>query len=466
MGVRSIVSKLLSPIATNLIGFLGGYTATDVRRKVIDHQSQLFPNRSTANQILNGNLDQLRSYCRDLERNNATARAGIEALTALVVGSGIGLEPDTGDEELDRAIGDAFREWCESCGVHGESMAQLQSLGIRDVVCAGEGLWRFVYDRATDSMVILPLDPEWLRDDEGGQSDLTTVAGIKIDSLGRPTAYMMQNPENDKREELPADVVAHFFERRRPVQHRGEPWFAPLIETLMNERDLVDAELKAAVTTASLGIAIESEYQPELDTSEHGDSDDPVQNLRLGSVVRLLPGEKVHTYSHQRPSQQIAQFRTMLRGDIAAALRIPQRFLDRDVSKANYSSMRADMIDSERLLGPVRDWYGRGTIGRAYEIMLPLICARLGVNVPRGTYRLLPDGQPYVDPQKDVQAAITAIDADLSTYEAEISKRGGDYRQVWEQRRRENEQAEAIGLKGKVPQVDPEPEEETAEGLV
>jgi len=344
---RSLLSTILSPIASKLVGWFGGYNATDPRRKILDFSS-LYQTKASANQLLNGNLAQLRAYCRQLERNNPTARAGIEALKALVVGSGIALEPDTGDEQTDAMIRDEFAAWCEDCGINGESIWHLQSLGIAEVVTAGEGLWRFVFDRDAERkgklpLRILPLDAEYIRDDEGGTGDLTTVAGVKVDNLGRPVAYLLRNPETeDNPEEVPASSIAHFFERRRPVQNRGEPWFAPLVETLMQERDLVDAELKAAVSTASLGIAIESEYQPGLDTTDYGSDTDPVQDLKLGSVVRLFPGEKVAPFSHTRPSQQIAPFRQMLRGDIAAALRIPQRFLDRDVSRANYSSMRAD----------------------------------------------------------------------------------------------------------------------------
>jgi len=79
-------------------------------------------------------------------------------------------------------------------------------------------------------------------------------------------------------------------------------------------------------------------------------------------------------------------------------------------------------------------------------VALPYICARLGIAIPRVTYRLLPDGQPYVDPQKDAEAAITAIEGGLSTYEAEIAKRGGDYRQIWRQKAKENEEKAALGL--------------------
>ena len=145
--LRSALSVLVGPSwAGKLTGFLGGYNATDPRRKIIDPQVALSRGKTTANQLLNGNLSQLRSYCRDLERNNPTARACVEGLSALVVGSGIGLEPDTGDEALDERISEFFKEWCSHCGSNGESIEYLMHLGFREVVVAGESLWRIVYD--------------------------------------------------------------------------------------------------------------------------------------------------------------------------------------------------------------------------------------------------------------------------------------------------------------------------------
>jgi len=454
--VRSLLSTLLSPVAST-IGFaaswIGGYSALDPRRKPSGAASRLAASRATANQLLNNGGPQLRAYCRALERNNPTARAGIEALTALIVGTGIALEPDTGNPDWDARMREEFNRMIDHIGVHGESIYQLQALGVREMVTAGEGIWRIVPndDPAGPPVLILPLDAEWLSEDEASSDgDLTIAAGIGLDRYGRPRRYYLRNPETQgAAEPVPADSVVHFFERRRPVQHRGEPWFAPIIESMMQERDLVDAELEAAVNTAAIGVVIESDRPDDEGVDDEIAGRDPINDIGLRSVARLYPGEKLHAFSHQRPSQQIAPFRQMLRGDIAAALRVPQRFLDRDVSRANYSSMRADMLDTERLLCPVKEWYGHQTIGALYRTIYRAVASRAGVPLsavtPHG-YRLVPDSQPYVDPTKDIQAALMAIEGGLSTYEHEIGKRGEDYRQVMEQQAVEKALLESHGL--------------------
>ena len=471
------IRKYLAKAVLSFASIVGGYNATNSRRKFISQQ--MASRRDSANALLNGDLQALRAHCRQLERNNSSARAGIEALAALVVGSGISLEPNTGDEDTNKAIGKEFKAWLIHLGINGEDIFQLQHLGFREVVSTGELVWRIVPSDEAIPYAILPLDSEWIVDDEvqvPGE-EFTVVNGISVDQYGRAVSYYLANPDatTDKTEIVPASSIVHAFERRRPVQNRGEPWLTPVIETLMQEHELVESELYAARQTAGMAIAITSEHGPVIDDDVYGTPKDPATQLQIGGVVRLFPGEEVSSLSHTRPSQGISPFRQMLRGDIAAALRIPQRFLDRDVSRANFSSMRTDMIDTDRLLGPVRNWFGHATIGRMYRLALPHIAAVLNIKVPNpDAYKLLPDVQPYVDPTKDIAASLMAIAGGLSTYEKEIGKRGGDWRQVWEQLATEQQHIATEGLKitDKIPQgagveepqPDTDPEDEDQQG--
>lgn len=471
------LGKIFSSINAGITGMMGwGYTATDPKRKILD-KGLWASNRATANELLNSSITELRSKCRDLVRNNPSAKAGCDAVAALLVGTGIALEPDTGDDKVDALIREQWNRWIRTCDIDGRDLYALQLEAAHELPQAGESIWRMVVDPSLatkDNPIpvrILVLEGEWLPDaipDGAGES---FVAGISTDAYGRAVAYWLANPVSGKGEVVSARHVIHNFERTRAMQLRGEPMLASVIETLMNERDLVDAELYAAKQTAAMALVITSEAHDALDTSEDGDSTDPAQAIRLGGVARLLPNEDIKAFGHTRPSQQIAPFRQMLRGDIAAALRIPQRYLDRDVGRANYSSMRADMLDTNRLLDPLREQIGHRLAGDVYRYVLPYLAIAAGVKLPRSDYRLIPDGQPYIDPAKDIAAAKDAIDGNLSTYEYEIGKRGGDYRQVWAQLAKEQEQANALGLTMGQPAA-PEPavapaqateEEETAE---
>ena len=437
---------------------MGGYNATNPRRKIMPLRRA---RNATANELSTANLPQLRAWSRQQERNNPMARAAADGDVALLVGHGIALVPDTGDETSDKRLLTYWNEWCEHASTDGRNIFELQQQARRDEFVAGEALWRWVmmdeYAKKGDIPIrLLALESEWLDDlwnssvvmqpDEHGN---VRYGPITMDKYGRPTIYRLRNPETNSMwplEEVPAEDIIHMYEKRRALQARGEPAMAPVIESLQQDRDLIDTELQSAITCSSIGIAITSELHAGLDTTGDGTASgtatangdgttaDPAQDLRLGAVARLYPGEEIEAFSHNRPAQGIKDFRGEIRGDIAAATGVPQRFLNRDVSGANYSSMRCDMLDTERMKSPKRDAFGHRSIGAAYKRVFPYLCAKAGLPATTSMrYRLVPDGQPYVDPQKDVDASIAAIRSGLSTFEIEIGKAGGDAKRVLEQ---------------------------------
>lgn len=447
---RSFWSSLWTSSWNSLGSWLGTYDGVDPRNTTMRGVIA----RPTSAADLTVATPYMRNLCRNYERNNPTVRAAVEALVANVIGTGIALEPDTGNPDIDERLRGAWSDYIRDCFIDRTGLYEGQSQAFRDVVVAGESLWRFVIDsdRSKDGRIplcILPLEAEWLGDN--GQTvvgqDQGYVGGVKLDQFGRPRAYSIRSPSGTI-EDVPADMVIQCFEKRRALQIRGEPWFAPILTTLRQEKDLVMAELEAAKNTAGYAAAITTNGGIPPDLDEKGEK---VRDIAVGSVLELQTGEDIKLLSHTRPSQQIKPFREMLRGDECAALRLGRRWLDRDVSSANYSSMRADMLDNERLMAPVREWTGRHLAGKVYQKVLPYLCIQLGIPLQRGTYRLVAEGQPYVDPEKDARAAALSIAYGLSTYEVEIGKRGGDWRQVWAKLAEEKKLAESLGLELKDP---------------
>lgn len=444
-GGRSFFSAVFTAAWSSAGSMVGTYDAVDPRNMAMRGTIA----RPTSAGDLVSSLPYIRNLCRNYERNNATVRAAVEGIVANVVGSGIDLEPDTGNSDTDDKIRKEWVSYCRDCFIDGMSMYQGQSLAMREIVVSGESLWRIVVDREREKtgripLCILPLESEWLGDNGGtvAPADDGFVGGIYVDKYGRPSGYALRSA-NGTIERVDPKWIIHAFERRRALQIRGEPWLAPILTTLKQEKDLVTIELEGAKVSAGFAVAIETAGGIPDDLDEKGS---PVRDINIGQVTELMPGEKVTMLAHNRPVQQIKEFRGMLRGDEAAALRIGRRWLDRDISDCNYTSVRADMLDQERLTKPTQDWFGHQCMGRVYKAVLPYLALRAGIETPADNYRLVPDGQPYVDPLKDAQAAAFAISFGLSTYEAEIGKRGGDYRAVWKKLADEKKLAEELGL--------------------
>lgn len=438
--------------------------------------------------------EPLRRRSRHAYQNSASARAIVESLVALIASSGIDIDPDSGSEKNDDALREQWELFVETADASGRlDLWELQRQALRSLSMAGEFIWQIV--NIDDPMrpfpfAILALEPDQLSETPvapvAAGNDFT--AGVECDRYGRPKFYHILSQPADqvaqplggtllpqsggaqstnftggqatRGERIPAERIIHGFEQQRPGQTRGEPWLAPLLTTLHQERQLVDAELTSAKIGAAPAIAIKtagSGFPDQADPNYTGSNAQAQRQYDFtpGAIAVLGENESVEVIRNERPSQLIAQFRNMLRGDLAGAGRIPQRYIDRDVSRANYSSMRADMLDTRRLLDPVQNWFGRLVAQEVYRRVFPQLATGAGLAIPRdGTperrrmerCKVHPDGWAYVDPQKDLDASKSAIDAGLSNYTDEIQRRGGDVRAVWKKLKADRDRAAAMGL--------------------
>lgn len=446
--IRSAIASGATWTASMFGGVAGGaYWATDPRREILENLARIAG--SSANEILTAHGPRLRQISRQLVRNHPTARALVEGSVAVHVGTGIDLVPDTGDEKLDEALIPLWEIARDHAGVHGESLFELQRQAWSEQLVVGGAPWRLVaipdrvdLDWCPDA--ILPLTEDWFDNDtsEADAAGVTLCGGVKLDRWGRLLGAFFRNPERfgvAEREYVEAARLVYIFQRFIPLQARGEPGLASILETLYQEAQLIASELTSAKNTSAYSVAITSPHTAGIGKDAKGN---PTTSIPLGAVVRMLPGESAAMLSHTRPSQAIAPFSKFLKGRMAASGGMGQRWLDRDISDASYSSIRADGQDQERISAPKRDWLGHLTAGSYYtKCFLPWAELRLR-RAPKSIktrYRLLPDEPAYVDPLKDEQASMLRICNGKSTFQEEIARTGKDPRAVRRQLGRELE---------------------------
>jgi lambda family phage portal protein len=470
--------------------------------------------RVNASANVNDDLDadryELRRRSRHAWQNSASARAIVEADVALVVSTGIDIEPDTGSDQSDERIREAWAQWTEHASACGTmDLWTLQRQARRSERTAGEFLWALVdtdnYDRRGIPRAIMPLESDRLSMAPVASlaAGSTFVSGKEIDRYGRVIAYHISDGDGDAgisspkggtlvagsggtlagslssssqrtgRRYLAAEII-HGYESQRPGQMRGEPGLAPVLNTLRQEMDLVEAELTAAKVGAAHSIKIKtvSGMPPSGDPSIGTDGVVNTYDFSPGSINMLAPGEDAEVMANPRPSQQISPFRQMLRGDMAGATGIPQRYIDRDTSRANYSSMRADMLDTKRIMDPQQQRFGRQAASEVYLRILPQLATAAGVSLPPvgsperarfERHKVMPDGWAYVDPQKDIAAGIDGIRAGLSTWQDELQARGKDPRRVLAQLQKELADPLLAGIFNPAPPAAPAAESEDDE---
>lgn len=442
------------------------------------------------NADLNNDRPELRRRSRNAWQNHSTARAVIESDVALVVSTGIDVEPDTGNAKWDELLRAAWQKWAERASACGTmDLWTLQRQARRSEKTAGEFVWVFVdtddFSLRGIPKAIFPVEADRLSETPLGElaPGASFCSGIEYDRFGKPIAYHIANEadiedirtphggsmvagsggtkvdtvngfqkKNEGGKRYPAAEIIHGFDPNRPGQIRGEPGLAPILNTLRQEYELVEAELTAAKIGAAHSIKIKSNNGALPGDTLSTDGTVATYDFSPGSINVLAPGEDAEVMANPRPSQQISPFRQMLRGDISGATGIPQRYIDRDTSRSNYSSMRADMLDTQRILTPQQQRFGRLAAAEVYRRILPQLAVAAGVPVPQiGTperhlferCKIMPDGWAYVDPTKDVNAASSAINAGLTTLQEEIQSRGRDPRQVERQQQAERMQKAA-----------------------
>lgn len=418
----------------------------------------------SADAMLWHSLPTLRSRSRHLYDNSGSGSAIIEGLVALVVSSGIDLEPDTGDRDTDARLKEAWLGLLDRLDVTGHDAGngyEVMRGQFRAELINGESLSQQVYpsDYIGDGDVpwaILALESDQLSDEPVTRVPANHIfrAGVELDQLWRPLYFHIIEHPGDPfgimgassakkmSRRIPASEMIHTFERLRPGQNRGRPVLTPILLRSLQDDDLVRFELDAAragslfgvkITTEALGQEYGSEPTPDDERAEDRNAGRAPKVLRRpGDVLEMGEGEDAEILSNPRPSQQIDPFRKGLRGDFAGGCRINQSWIDRDNSRANFSSMQAGLIQDMRLLGPVQLRFGAQFCRRIYQRAFNLLAVQAGIRGGRRPIdrkrlrrvKVMPDGFPNADDGKAADAAFKRVLYGLSTWQREIQRKG------------------------------------------
>lgn len=291
----------------------------------------------------------LRTRARHFYRTNAYASAGAGTLTSSMVGYGITPAPQHPDDRARRWLSESFQTFARHAGVNGEPFAAICEDAVRAMIVDGDTFLRFV--ETADGLRLQPLPAE--QADEGKTLDLATgwiESGIEFDADGRRVAYHVfphraGDPFATRTDSvrIPADDIIHLFRRDRPGQVRGISWFAPVLQRL--------AELDKLEDAIAVGVQVAAMHAGVL-VDMNGTGTIPYDGAQAGSIMesglepgtlKVLPGGYDIRFSTPQQAPHAVQVAEHEIRAIAVGLGVPAHLVSGDVSKANYSSLRADM---------------------------------------------------------------------------------------------------------------------------
>lgn len=318
--------------------------------------------------------------------------------------------------------------------------------------------------------------------------------GVEVDSSGAVVAYHIANtwpyqydgtPEKFTRveaygKETGLPNILHIMDSERPEQYRGVPYLAQVIEPLLQLRRYTEAEIMAAVVQSFFTAFIKSEagtdgipFNEPHGADVEGVSHDPNEyEMGAGSVNVLEPGEDVVFGSPTHPNTGFDTFVRAMCEQVGAAFEIPADLLLMSFN-SSYSASRAALLEAWKAFKMRREWLTDDFCRPVYEIWLTEAVARGRIAAPgfltdpiiRQAYlgsEWIGPSQGQLDPTKEVQAAVAAIENGLSTREAEAIKlNGSEYTRNVDKLIVENEKLrEANGAKATAPtQQTPPPDD-------
>ncbi len=409
-------------------------------------------------------LPRLRDRARDLVRNNPYAAKGVAALVGNLVGTGITARARAGDADLNDRADHLWARFVAQCDADGRTdFHGLQALAARAMVESGECLVRLRPRRVSGNLAV-PLQLQVL---EGDHLDtLRSVEtpsggfirqGIEFDRSGCRVAYWLfpvhpGEVASFRRTRLqsvriPADGVCHVFERLRPGQERGVPWFAPVILKLRDLDDYDDAELvRKKIEACFAAFVLDGDDGETLGEVKETRDDHRIESFEPG-MIEYLPAGKDVRFAAPASSGGYPEYMRMQLHAVAAGLGLTYELLTGDLSQVNYSSIRAGLIEFRRRIEALQ-----------WQVLIPALCGpvwRRFVSVAQATGQL-PAGEfgvewtaprfEAVDPLKDVKADVMSVRAGFMTLKEAIARNGYDPADVLREIAETNALLDALGL--------------------
>lgn len=416
-----------------------------------------------ADEIVRRHQRALVARSREQCANNAYARGFLRMCRQNIVGaSGVQLQaqPRGRDNAIDRPAADAieraWREWSRpvNCDVAGrlslrEITAQMVTSAARD----GEAFAILVEGRDAGpwGMALQVIDAQRCPVDH--DEDLAGGAfirhGVEFNRYGRPVAYHFTTTRAEDEayrvggrtfERIPADRVFHLFRVDMVGQKRGIPWTA----TALSRLHMLGGFENAALVNARLGASKagfftwREGYGPE----DEEDREPLTMSAEPGTFEELPAGAEFQEWNPAYPSGELAPFnKAMLRG-IATGLGAAYNTLANDLEGVNFSSIRHGALEERERWKDDQEWLIEGFLDPLYRrwIARQLLAGRITVGpTPLRADRLekyldvswQPRRWAWVDPQKEVAAAVAAKNNFLTPPSQIIREQGRDPDTVW-----------------------------------
>lgn len=472
------------------------------------------PSHYSAKSDIDANLSTLRDRAADLAINSPIGSAAIKTQMTGVINAGLKIFPHVNGEILGLTADEArdwnrktkreFELWANdlSCDFyHRNNFFELQRIAYinelvdGDCFCLfrrrapkGDNPYSMKLQLIEAARVSNPLNSGYgvaggvpvFVEMQGLKKDSRIVNGVEVDKSGIIQAIWISNKiwnePNNLNSELKWQRVKFFGENSgtknilhlcfdtRIEQFRGEPYLAPIIETLKQVNRYADAELTSAIIKSFFSIFF---VQPEsnFDVYQIAGDEKPditapcldVTDYKLGSgTMSALPrGVDVKSIDSSNAQSTFESFITHYIRQVGAGLGIPEEVLEKSF-KSSYSASKAALLQAEDEFRQRRAAFINDFCQPIYENFLTEAVALGRIDAPKFFDDPIikkewckcdwhNERNHLLDPVKEIQASMAKIQLGLSTYSKESAEIcGTDYEENLRQLSLENELREKL----------------------
>jgi lambda family phage portal protein len=179
-----------------------------------------------------------------------------------------------------------------------------------------------------------------------------------------------------------------------------------------------------------------------------------VEEIVPGLIIDLPPGKSFKPFDPKNGPQTFGDFRKGILRSIASGMGIMYNTLANDLESVNYSSARFGKDIENETWRSLQIFYADHCLQDVFAAWLPQAILSGQINgalmsqqdAIRKATRWAGRGYPYVDPAKEVQSSLNAIDGGLTTRRRELEEKGLELEDVYDELAEEKELQEEKGL--------------------
>lgn len=424
---------------------------------------------------LRSSLVLMRNRSRELGRDDVYVRRFFNLLKTNVVGDkGVTLQVKArnNDGSLDVVGNTIIENEFIKFGLKGNctpdgrmSWVDLQKYVIQAVARDGEAFIQVVRNRAfLHGVAFHPLEADLVDEqkNERLKNGNEIRMGVEVDQYKRPVAYWVKQKHPgdydfatisvNENKRVPADEIIHVFEPARAGQTRGEPWLAPAISQLKMLNAHREAELVASRMAASKMGFFTSDSGEDAPADDY-DNSVPIIDAEPGTFHQLPNGVDFKPFDPSHPATAFSDFQKGILRGIASGLGVSYASLSNDLEGTSYSSIRQGALEERDAYRMMQQFMLDHFVIPAYAAWLRHVMEFGYINIPATRFdkffmatNFRPRGWQWVDPLKEVNAAVTAMHNGIMSMQDVSNQYGRDVEETFSQWERDKEMAAQFGL--------------------